>query len=152
MLNGNDTCTKRPAHDPLVCGLDGPGISPTCPGCIAPAQATTDRARNAPAPHSVRSVLVAARRLFHALRVVERPPLDQPANACGLFTADEMVLLAKCTAWPLSPEAIAFIRKAPPSAPVGGGALTVASPPWCATVMVAELPAAIAFLQGSKSP
>ena len=23
------------AHDPDVCGLDGPGISPTCPGCIA---------------------------------------------------------------------------------------------------------------------
>ncbi len=27
------------AHDPMVCGLDGDGISPTCPGCIAEAAA-----------------------------------------------------------------------------------------------------------------
>ncbi|HVS37902.1 MAG TPA: hypothetical protein VMS17_20250 [Gemmataceae bacterium] len=61
----------------------------------------------------VHAVLAAARRRYHAAAHTERPPLDQLQNCIGLFTAPELVLLAKGGCWPLPEKAMALIATAP---------------------------------------
>ncbi len=49
----------------------------------------------------IKVVLRRARQRYRRLRVEERPPLEQPHNACGLFKCEDMLALAKSRLWPL---------------------------------------------------
>ncbi len=68
-----------PAHDPAVCGLDGPGITPTCPACVA-----ADRAKSA-----VGEELSRICRRFEAADQRARSADTAPDRAAALTERDE---------------------------------------------------------------
>jgi hypothetical protein len=62
---------------------------------------------------SIRRVLAAARRRYHATRLTDRPPLHQPQNVVGLFLLAELIVLAKSGYWPIPGKAQKWIALAP---------------------------------------
>jgi hypothetical protein len=57
--------------------------------------------------------LARARRRYHELHPLARPPLTQPENAVGLFAAVELRDLAVAGYWPLPAEAVARMAVSP---------------------------------------
>jgi hypothetical protein len=78
-----------------------------------PAGPACHRPGHWPPPRSVRRVLRRARGRYHRLRPPSRPALDCPASCVGLFRLPELLTLARAGAWPLPPEAPAWLRKPP---------------------------------------
>ena len=68
-----------PAHDLDVCGLDGPGISPTCPGCLAERRAAAAN----PPPISPHPPTLALARRWRAEGVRRRDAEDRAVALCG---------------------------------------------------------------------
>ena len=47
--------------------------------------------------------ICAARRRYHSLSRLKRPSVTDPQSCCGLFTKEELALLAREGNWPLPP-------------------------------------------------
>jgi hypothetical protein len=97
-----------------------------------------------------RRLLAGARRCYHALRPVDRPPLRQPENADGLFTLPELLALAKSGHWPLPGWALRWIAEAPEERRRRRRRIARPLAEFVRVVLAAELPAAVAYLQGRQ--
>jgi hypothetical protein len=95
-----------------------------------------------------RRLLAGARRRYHALRPVDRPPLHQPENAVGLFTLPELLALAKRGYWPLPADALHWIAESPEERQRRRRRIARPLAEFVRTILAAELPAAVAYLQG----
>jgi hypothetical protein len=85
-LDNSDAAGKGgnrvPRHDPDVCGLDGPGVSPTCPACVAEGRACSAVAAEL---HRIAARFEAADRRRWAESVEER----QAGQASCIVAASE---------------------------------------------------------------
>jgi hypothetical protein len=68
---------------------------------------TSFRLRSAPRP--VQSLLLRARRAYHAAPVHERPVLDQHHNAMTLFQPHDLLTLALLRLWPLPAPVVGWL-------------------------------------------
>ncbi len=62
-----------------------------------------------PPIRAVRRVLAAARRRCQAMPITERPASHCPTSVLGLFTANELLILAQSGYYPLPARAVAYI-------------------------------------------
>ena len=79
---------------------------------------------------------------------MDRPPLHQPQNAVGLFTLPELLALAKYGCWPLPADALQWIAEAPEERRKRRRRMARPLAEFVRTILAAELPAAVAYLQG----
>ena len=108
----------------------------------------TGPAQSLAPPHSVRGVLAAARRRYHAAGRTERPSLHEPQSCIGLFTALELVLLAKGGHWPLPEKALRRIAAAPAQRRCRRRLVRRLARAELERILRAELPEAVAVLVG----
>jgi hypothetical protein len=105
-----------------------------------------------PPPRPVRPALAVARRRYHALPLASRPALADPVSYCGLFTLPDLLTLAGSACWPLSPEALTWIAEPPRARARRRRRRAERVTALVSDVLVAELPAAVAYLVGRTTP
>lgn len=103
-----------------------------------------------PPPRPARPALANARRRYHAERPVWRPSLGDPRSYCGLFTAGELVALAKASYWPLPERALAWLAEPPRDRARRWRRRERRVAAVVREVLAAELPAAVEFLLGRR--
>jgi hypothetical protein len=105
---------------------------------------------SAPPPRSkreaVRRVLRQARRRLWALPANQRPAVEVPSSAVGLFTAPDMLTLARCRAWPLSGTAVRYLSRPPSGGRRERRRLAAFVRRTVRAMLIQELPAAYEFL------